>query len=141
MMIAFATGGALMVFWWPRPITVTKFRVLGGLFVAFGLLGALASGALDLVTRLSLSDDLQSGRAQVVEGPITDFAAMPSSCHGTESFNVSQKHFAYADGEATGGFNHTSTCGGGPFRLGERVRLDYVSKGNANVIVRGDVAE
>jgi hypothetical protein len=139
--VTFAIFGGLMVFWWPRPFTVTRSRVLGGLFVAIGLLVALFGLTGDLLTRSAILSDLRPGSVQHVEGTVTNFVAMPPYCHGTESFDVSQTHFAYADAEETGGFNHSSTCGGGPFHPGERVRLDYVVRVGSNVIVRAEIAE
>jgi len=139
--LAFATVGGLMVFWWPTPLIVTRSRAIGVGFVALGLLMGLATTAFDVVSRLSLSDDVRLGKYQRVEGRVANFAAMPQHCHGAESFDVSQTHFAYSDAEMTGGFNHSSACGGGPFRSGQRVRLDYVTGVASNVIVRAEIAE
>ena len=89
----------------------------------------------------TLSNELLSGRTQVVEGEITNFLPGKARCHDRENFDVSEIHFAYADNEITGGFNHTSMCGGGPFHAGQHVRLNYVSRFDTNVIVHGDIWE
>jgi hypothetical protein len=139
--LGFAVLGGLMMVWWPRPIAVDRQRILGGLFAAFGLLGAFLVLAINVWSHWTLSNDLRSGRTQVVEGVIAHFDPGKVSCHNAESFDVSQIHFAYADAEISGGFNHTSTCVDGPFRPGQRVRLDYLARVDTNVILRADVWE
>lgn len=122
-----------------RPILGDDVRMLGGCFLAFGALSALLAVALSVSAYFVLASHLRSGRVQVVEGMINNFDPGKVTCHSPESFDVSQVHFEYADNVITGGFNHTSTCGGGPFRSGQRVRLDYVVRSGENVIVRAAI--
>jgi hypothetical protein len=131
--------GGLVMAWWPRPTVVKMQRVFGGLLFAFGLLAALLILTIDVWFHWTLSNDLRTGRAQVVEGVVTNFDPGRVSCHDAESFDVSQVHFAYSDYGITGGFNSTSTCGDGPFRSGQRVRLAYFARGDTNVILRADI--
>ena len=133
--------GGLVMAWWPRPVVVRMQRIVGGFLLALGLLAALLILTIDVWFHWTLSNDLRSGRAQVIEGVITNFDPGRGSCHDSESFDVSQVHFAYADASITGGFKHTSSCGGGPFRSGRRVRLDYVARVDTNLILRADIWE
>jgi hypothetical protein len=128
-----------MVIWWPRPVVVRMQRIFGGLLLALGLVAALSILTMDVWFHWTLSNDLRSGRAQVIEGVITNFVPGDVDCHGSERFDVSQVHFAYADAAITGGFNHTSTCADGPFRSGQRVRLDYLPRNN--LILRAAIWE
>ena len=83
----------------------------------------------------ALSEAIASGRAQVVEGAVTNFHAMPATGHDTERFCVQAACFSYSDYIVTFGFNNTSSHGG-PIRAGLQVRITYVG----NTIVKLEVA-
>ena len=139
--LAFALPGGLAMIGWPKSI-VRRRHALGGVLLFVGLFSAFVAFSMTVFPHVTMSNNLKSGRTNSVEGLITGFSPMPSYCHGSESFEVSAVRFEYSDNMRTGGFNQTSTCGGGPFRAGQLVRLNYVAGPSGdNVIVRAAVLE
>jgi len=111
----------------PRPgVVMTPFlRAVPHLVSGMAVLITIFSFVLTYRELARLHDVLASGRAQVVEGRVTDFTPMDDFVHKTESFRVGDRWFAYSDAIETGGFN-TSSTHGGPIREGLRVRVTYV---------------
>ena len=69
---------------------------------------------------------LETGRAAVVEGLITDFRPEPWQGHAPpEQFTVNDVTFVYSYFEVTQGF-HTTEARGGPLRAGVYVRIHHV---------------
>jgi hypothetical protein len=83
----------------------------------------------------AVSNALQNGNAQLVEGRVENFTPMPYVGHAQEYFSVCSVPFSYSDYIMTAGFNHTSSHGG-PIRPGLWVRISYVG----NTIARLEIA-
>ena len=84
---------------------------------------------------------LQTGKAQLVEGRVENFAPQPASDNGVESFTVSSVKFQYSIATILHGFNKSSTHGGPINRDGIQVRVHYYydQSENSNVILQLEV--
>jgi hypothetical protein len=83
-------------------------------------------GAIDLTNRLN------AGQAQVLEGPVTQFSEVPLK---NECFSVADRRFCYSDSGATPGFSRTNAYGG-PILPGLPVRVWAIG----DTIVRLEIA-
>jgi len=139
--LAFAVGGGLTRTRLLGPSIGDDARILGACFFVGGSIMALGATSLTVACYFVMASDLRSNNVQTVEGVIRNFIPTDDSCHTSESFDVSTAHFEYSDSQITGGFNHTSKCGGGPFRSGQRARVSYVPRLGQNVIVQAAILE
>jgi len=78
-----------------------------------------------------LCQQVRAGSFTSAEGRITSFVPMSDSSRGTESFDVSDKHFHYSK------YDLTKSYYGGSLREGLQVRIGYIG----NDIVRVEVAD
>jgi hypothetical protein len=114
-----------------RPATIFTFLLLGivGIWVSI-------SWASTYREYESAASALDSGRASVVQGIVSEFEPMPYAGHTQERFCVEGKCFAYSDFMATAGFNNTSSHGG-PIKSGLPVRITFVG----NTIIKLEVGQ
>jgi hypothetical protein len=134
--------GALLVFF-PRVATIIFTFGLGRqpgrgfawTYFIFSLVWTVATFALTLGDYIAARNALISGRANVVEGVVTDFRPMPYEGHARESFVVAGKEFSYSDFGVTAGFNNTRSHGG-PIDKGVYVRVTH----RGNTILRLEIA-
>lgn len=73
----------------------------------------------------SLLRDIRTGRAQELEGVVTDFRAAPDY-KGTERFHLGDREFSYSRFATKQGF-HTLSADGGPIANGAHVRVLYMN--------------
>lgn len=136
--LAFVVAGLLFVrFREDLPMRGPEFvrKRFPFLWLGFAVLWTLLVSAQTYSTHRRLVTTLAEGRADVVEGEVTDFVPMPAGGHGVERFCVEQRCFSYSDYHITGAFNQTASHGG-PIRSGLHVRVTYVG----DDIVRLEVA-
>jgi hypothetical protein len=107
--------------------------ILAAIFLLFWLAAVVGGQLSDYLT---LSHAYKSGRCELVEGVVTNFAPMPPAGHKDETFQVNGKSFAYSSFSVTAGFNKTA-CHGGPIKDGLKVRIWHL-KGE---IARLDVTD
>jgi hypothetical protein len=113
--------------WWSRtfPIFFFAFACLWTLLSTVGIVGQWLTA--------------RNSQAEVVEGTVENFHAMPFTGHDTEHFTVQGVRFDYSDYVVTPGFNQTSSHGG-PIRPGLDVRIHYVIlSGEGPTIVRLEI--
>jgi hypothetical protein len=96
------------------------------LFLGFAIFWTVISFAASFTSYQRALYLMRSGRAQVVEGVVTDFAPMPYTGHAMESFTVNGTRFEYSDYVLTAGFNNTSSHGG-PVKEGLPVKIWHVN--------------
>jgi hypothetical protein len=118
--------------WWgkhPGASTVFTFFFLGFaiIWTATAFLGTYRDYS-------RLAEAVRDGRAEVVEGIVTNFKPMPSSGHAMERFCVGARCFEYSDFVISAGFNNT-TSHGGPIREGLKVRVTFVNNDIAKLEV------
>jgi hypothetical protein len=124
----------LPTWWWgrhPRWKSVLPFTFLG-----FAVLWTVVTFATTFWEYARLKGALLDGRAQVVEGTVTQFKPMPWAGHSDERFCVREKCFSYSNFEVTAGFNNAASHGG-PIREGLPVRVTFVG----NAIVKLEIAD
>lgn len=99
----------------------TKSRLLwiGAAFCVFAALVLTIPPCIEYRRMLS---DLATGRADTVEGIVTNFSAGDDGGHRPEWFNVDHHFFRYSRSDLHPGFNRTSGAGG-PVQKGEQVRI------------------
>jgi hypothetical protein len=120
--------------WWSKHPRVSKaFSVL---FLGFAVLWTVTSFAATFFEYRSLKLARENGQAQVVEGTVKNFVAMPATGHAMEKFCVREACFQYSDFAITAGFNNTASHGG-PIKDGLPVRVTYVG----GAIVKLEVAK
>jgi hypothetical protein len=107
----------------------------GGAPIMFATFLLLFTGVLGLssVGAIQLSQELQGGRVDVVEGRVGEFFEVAGGKN--ECFSLGGRRFCYSDWVGTPGFNRTRALGG-PIEPGLQVRLSVVG----NTIVRVEVA-
>jgi hypothetical protein len=120
----------------PRGLQGTARRIFSWFFLCSALFGAC-------ITFRSTTQPYDAAAAasrdqgyRVIEGSVSDFVAMPYTCHALESFVVGGKKFTYSDYILTGCFNNAASHGG-PIRSGIFVRISHTG----NCIVRLEVAQ
>lgn len=105
-------------------------------FVGFAVLWTVGTFIVTYTDYRTALDAMRNGRAQVVQGLVTQFRPMPYSGHVDESFVVQNFKFEYSDYGGTAGFNTTSSHGG-PISEGLPVRIWHLG----NEILRLDIAK
>jgi hypothetical protein len=104
-------------------------RLLGAVFpyffLGFSVLFTVLAVTGTYLQYATLRDALRDGRAELVEGTVTEFVPMPPEGHAEESFKVDGEVFHYSDYLINGGFNNTASHGG-PIREGLHVRIWHV---------------
>jgi LPXTG-motif cell wall-anchored protein len=120
---------------WRERSTVARVIYPYGLlfFSVIWTIGAFIRGYQEIGTALEAAN---TGTAQIVEGPVTNFVPAPATGHANESFCVSNACFSYSDYVVTPGFNQTSSHGG-PIHEGLNVRITYVG----NTILKLEVSK
>jgi hypothetical protein len=147
--VMFVCAGALMVFrpalmrpWLPNWLHQGRARTFfSWVFLVFSLGWTVAAFADAHNRNRRISNALEGGRSQIVEGFVTNYVPMPESGHSPtgparESFTVGGASFSYTDFSLTGGFRNTASHGG-PIREGLYVRVTYIGK----MILRLEVAD
>ena len=115
-----------------RSKTIRPLRgIFPFLFLGFAVLWTIGAFATTYLHHARAVETLRSGRAQMLEGTITQFV----SSQKQESFVLAGRKFSYSDYVITGCFNNMSSHGG-PMRDGARVRLWTVQ----NCIVKLEIA-
>jgi hypothetical protein len=82
---------------------------------------------------IELTNQLNSGKAEVLEGVVTEFMEVPTK---QECFTVEHRRFCYSDSGYSRGFNRTRAYGG-PMAPGLSVRVAAIG----DTIVRIEIAE
>ena len=82
---------------------------------------------------IELTNQLNSGQAEVFEGVVTEFTEVPTK---QECFTVEERRFCYSDSGYSRGFNRTRAYGG-PMGPGLAVRVAAIG----DAIVRIEIAE
>jgi hypothetical protein len=103
-----------------KPLFIKRW--LPRLFLGFAIVWTTATFFVTFFDYRSSVSALKENRAEMIEGPVTDFHPMPYSGHVDESFVVNGVKFEYSDYGVTAGFNNT-TSHGGPIREGLMVRI------------------
>lgn len=143
-LIFVAMGVGLLLFrrrlpapWAQKPRYTKAFA---SVCLGFSVLWTLISGVGIFGSWWSAREALASGTAQVVEGPVEQFSAMPYTGHGSDHFVVNGVYFSYSDYEVTPGFNRTASHGGA-VHGGEFVRIHYINQRGGNVILKLAIRE
>ena len=95
-------------------------------FITIGIGAAVGLGAFlfQYNNQHAYERILSQNQAQIVEGQIENFQAMPYGGHANEMFTVQGITFAYSDFEITPAFNNTRSHGG-PLHEGLFVKIYY----------------
>jgi len=109
--------------WWGKHPTASNFFTLS--FFGFAVVWTIVSFFGTYRDYSFASKAMESDRALIAEGTVTNFKPMPVTGHSMESFCVSGKCFEYSDYVITAGFNNTSSHGGA-IREGLQVRVTYI---------------
>jgi hypothetical protein len=109
----------------PRGGAATMFGTFTLVFAALFGLGTFGA--------IGLSQQLGAGRAEVLEGALTDFYGGNGA--KTECFTVEERRFCYSDFTVTPGFNRMRDFGG-PMQPGLQVRVSAIG----GQIVRLEIA-
>lgn len=136
--LVFVTAGAVLRRYRQSLIPVRPAwlcRIGPVLILAFAILWTTGAFVLTYSQYRSLASALSEGRAQIVEGRVTDFTPLPARGKGYESFVVSGRRCSYSDYNLTAGFNNTAAHGG-PMRDGILARVTYIN----GAIVRLEIA-
>ncbi len=111
-------------FWANRRMWRASTLVVTCLIALLGL-GLVAFPLLFRVRLERFARAVREGRCRIVEGVVEQFQPMPSSGHGTESFEVAGRRFVYSEHAVDRGF-HQTQLSNGPIRNGLRVRICYI---------------
>ena len=93
-------------------------RNIAFFMLGWGILWMIGAFAVTYRNDSHARDALKSGRAQMLEGTVSDFRSIPNG----ESFVLEGKKFNYSDYLINGCFNNMRSHGG-PIHVGARVRL------------------
>jgi hypothetical protein len=122
----------ILIFRWERSSAFSKnyprfSKVFRYYFLGFSILWTSTAFIFTLSDYIKLRNALVQGKANVVEGQVTDF--VPVQEHAMESFKVNGHLFQYSDSVVTSGFN-TTNASSGPFRIrnGLQVRVTFVGE-------------
>jgi hypothetical protein len=120
-------------------------RAIGSFALGLGVLLTICISTLGLTVSyigyVNAKQILETGKAQLVEGLVENFAPQPAFDNGVESFTVSNVKFEYSIAWISHGFNKSSTHGGPIDRDGIQVRIHYYydQSENRNVILQLEV--
>jgi hypothetical protein len=135
--------GALFVFRPDKIIYLTRAKLeakdrifFGSTVLIFGLFSTVVTATASSRDYRMVTSALESGRYDVVEGPVTDFVPVPPGRNSYESFVVRGQKFSYSDYNITSGF-HNTALHGGPIHPGLYVRVSYIG----NLIIRLEIAQ
>lgn len=113
-----------------------QFKVPRGTIAIVGcsflLLLAAATG-LGRLNAIGLTNQLNAGQAEVLQGEVSRFFEVPTK---QECFTVEERRFCYSDSVSSAGFNR-SRAYGGPINPGLAVRISAIG----DTIVRVEIAE
>jgi hypothetical protein len=119
--VGLVVGLLLLIPVWRRKDAAPRRLVLGFLAVWLAVSGWNAYG--DTKAQRGACAALASGRASVVEGPVTDFSAFPLDGRGFETFRVGGVFFRIGPGHGSG--LTRVAANGGPIRSGRTLRLTH----------------
>ena len=134
--IGFAIAATIPDLLRDRVEAFSQFKVPRGTVATIGctfLLVLVAGVGLSRFGAIDLANRLNSGQADVLEGPVTQFYEVPMK---NECFTIEDRRFCYSDTAGSPGFNHTRAYGG-PVNPGKSVRVAAIG----DTIVRLEIAE
>jgi hypothetical protein len=138
LIFVFLAAGAVMglpgLRWGQRGRVKDWFSLGFTVFWTLAVLGATFADYRDAVSKL------REGKYAVVEGPVSDFAALPKGGwwldQKAETFVVDGRRFTYSGAVVTAGF-HQMASQGGPIHEGLQVRIAY----SGSEILRLEIAQ
>jgi hypothetical protein len=119
---------------WPSQ---TRAKFTGYFFVIFGSVWSIGTFAGTFSQYRKCVEAYRTGKYQIVEGVVENFAPMPYEGHCDECFSVQSKRFCYSDYEIQAGFNRSASHGG-PIRQGLPVRVGYYDGQILRLEIRSD---